>query len=176
MSRSAGSPLSQETTGDSKSPKVKRFDAKAGSPSEDSLQVVFATDSSVFDGRWIDNAWLQESPDPISKLTWDNAALIAPKTARDLGIYDKIVEPEPVTSVLGVESKYADVGPDGEGENRRQPMIEVTVNGQTLEIPVLISFGQAEGTLVIPLGYGQGFDKDDELKRKIGRASCRERV
>ncbi len=140
--------------------------AKAGSPSEESLQVVFATDSSVFDGRWIDNAWLQESPDPISKLTWDNAALIAPKTARDLGIYDKIVEPEPVSSVLGVESKYADVGPDGEGENRRQPMIEVTVNGQTLEIPVLISFGQAEGTLVIPLGYGQGFDKDDELKRK----------
>ena len=41
----------------------------------------------------------------------------------------------------------------------------MTVNGQTLEIPVLISFGQAENTIVIPLGYGQGFDKEDELKR-----------
>jgi MoCo/4Fe-4S cofactor protein with predicted Tat translocation signal len=135
-------------------------------PTKDSLEVIFATDASVYDGRWIDNAWLQESPDPISKLTWDNAALIAPKTAKELGIYDKLIEPEPVSKVLGVESKYADVGPDGEGENRKQPMIAVTVNGRTLEIPVLVSFGQAENTLIIPLGYGQAFDKDDELGRK----------
>lgn len=133
--------------------------------SKDSLQVVFASDASVFDGRWIDNAWLQEVPDPISKLTWDNAALIAPKTAKELGIYDKIIETEPVTSVLGVESKYADVGPDGEGENRKSPIIQITVNGQSLEIPVLVSFGQAENTIIIPLGYGQAFDKDDELQR-----------
>ena len=44
-------------------------------------------------------------------------------------------------------------------------MIKVEVNGQALEIPVLVSFGQAENTLVIPLGYGQGFDEHDELKR-----------
>ena len=130
------------------------------------LQVIFATDASVYDGRWVDNAWLQETPDPISKITWDNAALIAPKTAKELGIYDKIIETEPVTSVLGVESKYADVGPDGEGQNRRAPMIEITVNGQSLEIPVVVSFGQAENTVIIPVGYGQAFDKDDELKRK----------
>ena len=144
---------------------------KANTPAKDTLQVIFATDASVYDGRWIDNAWLQEVPDPVSKLTWDNAALIAPKTAKDLGIYDQIVETEPVTSVLGVESKYADVGPDGEGENRKSPIIEVTVNGQSLEIPVLISFGQAENTLIIPLGYGQGFDKEDELKRKPANQS-----
>ncbi len=145
--------------------------AAPAAPSAKSLEVIFATDASVHDGRWIDNAWLQEVPDPISKLTWDNAALIAPKTAKELGIYDKIVEIEPVSKVLGVESKYADVGPDGEGENRRSPLIEVTVNGRTLEIPVLISFGQAENTLVIPLGYGQAFDKEDELKRKPANQS-----
>ena len=140
--------------------------AASATPSAKSLDVIFATDASVYDGRWIDNAWLQEVPDPISKLTWDNAALIAPKTAKELGIYDKIVEIEPVSTVLGVENKYGDVGPDGEGENRRSPLIAVTINGRTLEIPVLISFGQAENTLVIPLGYGQGINKDDELKRK----------
>ncbi len=138
----------------------------AAAPSKDALEVIFATDASVHDGRWIDNAWLQEAPDPISKLTWDNAALIAPKTAKELGIYDLIIEPEPVSKILGVESKFADVGPDGEGENRKQPMIEVTVSGRSLEIPVLVSFGQAENTLIIPLGYGQAFDKDDELGRK----------
>jgi len=131
-----------------------------------SIEVIFATDASIYDGRWIDNAWLQEAPDPVSKLTWDNAALIAPKTARELGIYDELVETEPVSKVLGIENKYADVGPDGEGENRKSRMIELTVNGVTLEIPVLISFGQAENTIIIPLGYGQSIDKDDELGRK----------
>ena len=129
---------------------------KAGTPSNEALQVIFATDASVYDGRWIDNAWLQEAPDPISKLTWDNAALIAPKTAKELGIYDEII---------ATENARALGSPDGEGENRKSPMIEVTVNGQSLEIPVLVSFGQAENTIIIPLGYGQGFDKDDELGR-----------
>jgi molybdopterin-containing oxidoreductase family iron-sulfur binding subunit len=140
-------------------------------PAKDSLEVIFASDASVHDGRWIDNAWLQEAPDPISKISWDNAALIAPKTAKELGIYDELVNPEPVTKVLGIEGKYARVGPDGEGENRLQRMIEVTVNGRTLEIPVVISFGQAENTLIIPLGYGQAFDKDDDLQRKPANGS-----
>jgi molybdopterin-containing oxidoreductase family iron-sulfur binding subunit len=129
---------------------------KAGPPTKDSLQVIFSTDSSVYDGRWIDNAWLQEAPDPVSKLTWDNAALIAPKTAKDLGIYDEI---------LLLENSYAQMSPDGEAHQRKSPVIEVTVNGMSLEIPVLVSFGQAENTLVIPLGYGQGSNKEDELQR-----------
>lgn len=138
-------------------------------PTKDSLEVIFATDASVFDGRWIDNGWLQEAPDPISKLTWDNAALISPKTAKALGIYEEIIATEPISSMIGIDgvamNKYAKVSPDGEGENRKQPMIEIEINGQSLEIPVLIAFGQAENTIIIPLGYGQGFDKHDELKR-----------
>ena len=144
---------------------------KAGEPTAKALEVVFATDSSIYDGRWIDNAWLQEAPDPISKITWDNAALIAPKTAKELGIYDIIVSPEPVTKVLGVESKYADVGPDGEADKRKHPVISITINGRSIEIPVMISFGQAENTIVIPLGYGQGTDKDDQLGRSPSNAS-----
>jgi molybdopterin-containing oxidoreductase family iron-sulfur binding subunit len=137
----------------------------ASKAAKDELQIVFATDASLYDGRWIDNGWLQEVSDPVTKLTWDNAALIAPKTAKRLGVYDDVQETEPVSSILGVEGKYAKVGPDGEGENRKQRMIEIEMNGKKLEIPVLVSFGQAENTIIIPLGYGQGFDKDDELKR-----------
>ncbi|NQX01093.1 TAT-variant-translocated molybdopterin oxidoreductase [bacterium] len=128
----------------------------ATGPSKDSLEVIFATDSSIFDGRWIDNGWLQEAPDPISKLTWDNVALVAPKTAKELGIYDQIIQ---------LETPFASRSPDDEAQNRTSPMISLVVNGQTLEIPILVSFGQAENTLVIPLGYGQGFDEHDELKR-----------
>jgi molybdopterin-containing oxidoreductase family iron-sulfur binding subunit len=144
----------------------------AGVPTKEALQVLFATDASVYDGRWIDNAWLQEAPDPISKLTWDNAALIAPMTAKELGIYDQIIATEPVSKVLGVAGKYADVGPDREGQNRKSPVIEVTVNGQSLEIAVLVAFGQAENTLVIPLGYGQGFNREDDLKRQPAHKNC----
>src|SRR5690606_33150965 len=86
--------------------------ATVSAPTKDRLDVIFATDASIYDGRWIDNGWLQESPDPISKLTWDNAVLIAPKTAKDLGIYDLIISTEQVTKVLGIEGKYGDVGPD----------------------------------------------------------------
>ena len=128
----------------------------AGDPAAKSLQVIFAADASVYDGRWIDNPWLQEAPDPISKLTWDNAALIAPKTAKALGIYDEII---------ATENSRALGSPDGEGQNRKAPVIRLGVNGQTLEIPVLISFGQAENTVVVPLGYGQGFNHEDELGR-----------
>ena len=46
---------------------------------------IFA-DSKVWDGRFGNNAWLQELPDPITKVTWDNAALISPATARELGV------------------------------------------------------------------------------------------
>jgi len=145
--------------------------AKCPAPTPAALEILFATDSSVLDGRWIDNGWLQEAPDPISKLTWDNAALIAPLTAKNLGIYDLIISPEPVTTVLGVEGTFGRSYPDGEGGSRRSPMIRVVVNGVSLDIPVLISFGQAENTLVIPLGYGQGCDEDDELKRSTVHAS-----
>jgi len=55
-------------------------------PTKDALEVTFQPDYSVFDGRYAMNPWLQELPDPITKLVWDNAALVSPKTATEFGL------------------------------------------------------------------------------------------
>ena len=53
-----------------------------------SIEVVFPADYKVYDGRYANNAWLQELPDPITKLTWDNAVLLSKSTAKALQVDD----------------------------------------------------------------------------------------
>jgi molybdopterin-containing oxidoreductase family iron-sulfur binding subunit len=52
------------------------------------FEVVFLRSSSVDDGRYANNSWLQETPDFVTKLVWDNAALVSPADAKALGIKD----------------------------------------------------------------------------------------
>ncbi|HVS15183.1 MAG TPA: TAT-variant-translocated molybdopterin oxidoreductase [Thermoanaerobaculia bacterium] len=88
------------------------------------LEIVFAPSPAVFDGRWANNSWLQELPHPITKMTWDNAALLSPATARALGV-------------------------------QREEVVTVGHRGRELELPVWVVPGQADGTVVIELGYGR---------------------
>ncbi|HTQ44893.1 MAG TPA: TAT-variant-translocated molybdopterin oxidoreductase [Polyangiaceae bacterium] len=64
------------------------------------LEITFGPCLKVYDGRFANTAWLQELPDPFTKMTWDNAALIAPKTAEELGIVDG----DPCTVTVGGKS------------------------------------------------------------------------
>jgi MoCo/4Fe-4S cofactor protein with predicted Tat translocation signal len=50
------------------------------------VEVVFKRDGSIYDGRFANNGWLQELPKPVTKLTWDTAALVGPSTAEKLGV------------------------------------------------------------------------------------------
>jgi molybdopterin-containing oxidoreductase family iron-sulfur binding subunit len=59
---------------------------KVSTPTKDRLEVVFARDYSLDDGRYNNNGWLQEMPDPITKVVWDNVVLISRKTAAELGV------------------------------------------------------------------------------------------
>jgi molybdopterin-containing oxidoreductase family iron-sulfur binding subunit len=50
------------------------------------LTLLLVPDASVLDGRWSNNAWLQELPRPLTQLVWDNAALVGPALAASLGV------------------------------------------------------------------------------------------
>ena len=67
------------------------------SPSEgaEALDLIFRPSATLYDGRYANNGWLQELPDPVTKITWDNAALLSPATAHSLGVqHEQIVRIE----------------------------------------------------------------------------------
>ena len=58
---------------------------------DSSLELLFRPDPSAYDGRFANNAWLQELPRPLTKITWDNPALISPATAKKFGLKNEDV-------------------------------------------------------------------------------------
>jgi len=117
-------------------------------PVTGNYEVVITRDASVDDGRFNNNGWLQELPDPITKVTWDNVIQVSQKTAKALGL--------PVKKVNG---QTADQNPveaseahDGQYD---QPVVRITVAGKSVEGPVWIQPGMAEGTVAVSLGYGR---------------------
>ena len=105
-------------------------------PAKGGMEVVFIPCNKVDDGRFSNNAWLQELPDPITKITWDNAAIISPATAR---------------SAFHFEAEQG----NGRFNFDNGSWIEITVNGVKLEIPVYILPGHADDSISIALGYGR---------------------
>jgi Fe-S-cluster-containing dehydrogenase component len=105
--------------------------------STDALEFIFRPDPSVYDGRFANNGWLQELPKPLTKLTWDNAAMISPKTAESLGLTQKV----------GARG--------GEHGKILTDVIDISLSGSKVTAAAWILPGQADGVVVLPLGYGR---------------------
>jgi len=79
----------ESTGGDPDPEAVSRLFSRAEQGSGgDGYEVTFQVSRAVRDGRFANLAWLQEMPDPLTKITWDNAALVSPATAAELGVAD----------------------------------------------------------------------------------------
>jgi hypothetical protein len=87
-------------------------------------EIVFLQSPSLHDGRFANDGWLQELPDPLTKFVWDNPALVSPKTAESLHLADEDV----------VRIDYA---------------------SRSLELPVAIVPGMADGVVAVTVGYGR---------------------
>ncbi|MFA5057293.1 MAG: TAT-variant-translocated molybdopterin oxidoreductase [Opitutaceae bacterium] len=111
-----------------------------------SLEVRFAADYKTDDGRFANNGWLQECPDPITRLTWDNAILISPRLAGELNILP------PLSGVLPVARDEAADWING----REQAHVGVVkLGGRTVRGPLQIQPGLSNYTIILPLGYGR---------------------
>ena len=87
--RSVHDGLMADTALPVKTPAIHSEGLMAASPAKSAdgkLEVVFRPDPAIHDGRYANNGWLQETPKPITKLTWDNAAILSPATASRLGV------------------------------------------------------------------------------------------
>jgi|KBSMisStandDraft_5_1062788.scaffolds.fasta_scaffold00150_38 molybdopterin-containing oxidoreductase family iron-sulfur binding subunit len=60
--------------------------AQAGSSQDGGIEINFRRDPSIYDGRFANNAWLQELPKPLTKMTWDNPLLMGPRMADRLQV------------------------------------------------------------------------------------------
>jgi molybdopterin-containing oxidoreductase family iron-sulfur binding subunit len=89
---------------------------------------------SIGTGKQAGNPWLQELPDPISKATWDNYALISTSKAKELGIDYNSVDYEYYPS---------------------KPVISIKAGNKELKLPVLVIPGMNANTIAVALGYGR---------------------
>ena len=129
------------------------FNANAGAPSgqnaltvppqptQQSPEIVMTASYSMDDGRYANNGWLQEFPDPITRLTWDNAALISPAFAKALDVQ---------TGDL-VQITITEKGAAPEPIKRE------------LVIAALVSPGHADNSVTVPLGWARKMPEFDEL-------------
>jgi MoCo/4Fe-4S cofactor protein with predicted Tat translocation signal len=109
--------------------------ATAPNPTLDAPEIVLTRSYNVDDGRYINNGWLQELPDPITKLTWDNAALISPAMAKHLGVDNGDL----------INVAITETTKDAQQKNIRRELV----------IAALISPGHADNSISISLGYGR---------------------
>ncbi|MEO8573643.1 MAG: TAT-variant-translocated molybdopterin oxidoreductase [Pyrinomonadaceae bacterium] len=125
----------------------------AAVPNNGPLEISILPDPSVYDGRFANNGWLQESPNPLTKITWDNVALVSPKTAQRLGLNQAGDSDQ--LSGAGGERPTSFV--NSKGSNMYSDLVTLSFQGANVSkpVPVWIAPGQPDDVVTIFTGYGR---------------------
>ena len=125
-------------------------------PSFDNLEVLLVPDFHAWDGKYANNGWMQECPDPITKLTWDNALLISPILAKELEKKYPDIGLLPEATML---NKSGQIAPDSavfDHGKQKAPLVKLSINNeQFIEGPLYIQPGLADYTVISSLGLGR---------------------
>ena len=116
--------------------------AALAAASSKGLELTLYTKTGMGDGQQANNPWLQEFPDPITRVSWDNYITVAAADAEAAGLKNVNV------ANGALNGSYA----------------QVTVGGTTLTVPVLIQPGQAKGSVGLALGYGEKAGLQEEMQ------------
>jgi MoCo/4Fe-4S cofactor protein with predicted Tat translocation signal len=106
-------------------------------PAPSGLEISFRNDPSVLDGRFANNGWLQELPKPITRLTWDNAVLVSPRTA----------------DTLKASESPAFTG--GEHGQIVTDVVELKYKGRSVRGALFAVVGHPDDCVTVHLGYGR---------------------
>lgn len=115
------------------------------------LEISILPDPTVYDGRFNNNGWMQELPKPLTKVTWENVALISPKTAARLGINSKGDPSEFAGGAQGVSFVNT------KGGNQFSDLVTLNYQGASIrkQVPMWIAPGQPDDVITIFMGYGR---------------------
>ncbi|MFZ4683689.1 MAG: hydrogenase, partial [Terrimicrobiaceae bacterium] len=128
--------------------------AKTANPVTGELELVFLSSSSVDDGRYAGNSWLQETPDFETKVTWDNVALVSPATATRLGIkVNNFTWTDKAADALnGIAGKDLE---NEETFDIVSDLIEIKAGKDSIIAAALVAPGHADDSISLALGYGR---------------------
>ena len=111
----------------------------------DDFELTLYSKTSMGNGQQANNPWLQEMPDPITRVSWDNYMTVSKSDAQSLGLKN-------INDSNGaLNSNFA----------------KITISGKSLKVPVIIQPGQAEGSVGLSLGYGRTSGVKKELQTGV---------
>ena len=113
--------------------------------SSSGMSLVLYTKTGMGDGQQANNPWLQEFPDPITRVSWDNYLTISMSDANALGLVNTN------TSNGALNGSYA----------------TISVGDKTLKVPVIVQPGQAKGTVGLAFGYGARKALKEEMQTGV---------
>ncbi len=116
------------------------------SASNSEMELVLYPKTGMGDGQMANNPWLQEFPDPITRVSWDNYVTVSKSDAEKLGFVNENV------ANGGLDGSYA----------------KITVNGVSVDkVPVIIQPGQAVGSIGLSFGYGKKVGMKSEMQTGV---------
>jgi Fe-S-cluster-containing dehydrogenase component len=110
------------------------------------IELVIRPDQTILDGHFSNNGWMQELPKQLTKITWDNAALMSPATAAKLNL---------IPSSMLLESDQLDA-----------KVVEIKAGTASVKAPVQVIAGHPDDVITLNLGYGR--TRAGQLGSEIG--------